>query len=264
MGTGCDVSPVKKDRFVNSFIKKLNRKFSHLLLRPIHIFVFHHVSDVRDPFVSAIEDWTQTDVFFSNILSLKKKYKFISLESAYKRIKTDRIRLDRYAVLTTDDGLRTIEKVWPWLERQGVPLTCFINAKYMDGQSYKAEDATRIREIDPAADINQIIKRQYMTREQVFNLVSPLISIGSHGYEHLNARALKADQFKSNVLKCQDVLSSHPRYIPFYAYTWGKHKTDSDRILSELGLTPVLVDGMKNYNDFTFLHRECIDGMLIQ
>lgn len=264
MGARCDVSPIKWFREMKSLLHKLSRKISRLWLRPIRIFVFHHVSDVRDPFVSALEDWTQTDVFYSNILSLRKKYKFISLGSAYKRIKSDRIRLGRYAVLTTDDGLRTVNKVWPWLERHSIPLTCFINAKYLDGHSYKVEDVTRIKEVDPDADIYQVIKRQYMTREQLFSLVSPLISIASHGYEHLNARTLTEDQFKLNVLNCQEVLVSHPCYTPFFAYTWGKHNKDTDRVLFELGLTPVLVDGMKNYNDYIVLHRECIDGMIIK
>ena len=192
-----------------------------MTLRPIRVFVFHHVSDVRDPLVSGKSDWTSTSVFRADILALKDKYRFISLELAYTKICHDHLRFRRYAVLTTDDGLQTVCTVWPWLEEKQIPLTCFINAKYMDGHSYKPEDSVRILREDPASNVEEVIKRQYMSREQVFQLQSPLISIGSHGFEHLNATTLNEQQFMDNVLKCKETLKEHPRFVRFFAYTWG-------------------------------------------
>lgn len=34
----------------------------------------------------------------------------------------------------------------------------------------------------------------------------------------------------------------------------------SDKILEEFGLVPVLIDGMKNWNDLSCVHRELLDG----
>lgn len=230
-------------------------------LSPIHVFVFHHVSDVRDPLVSGKPDWTPSDVFYANMLKLKKEFTFISLDTAYSKLKNDRIRKKKYAVLTTDDGLQTVLSVWPWLQEQGLPLTCFINAKYLDGVSYKIQDAERIRREDPEADIHAVIARQYMSDEQVFLLNSPLISIASHGYEHLDESSLEESSFRDNIQESIKVLSSHPRYIPFHAFPWGKHNQMTDQVLKEIGLIPVLADGISENFSPQIIHRKCIDGL---
>ena len=242
----------------NHILFRVQRTF---FLRPIHVFVFHHVSDVRDPLISAERDWTKSDVFFSNIRILKKKYHFITLEKAYLIIKHEHIRWRNYAVLTTDDGLQTVPFVFPWLEKHDIPLTCFINAKYMDGHSFKDNDLIRIKKVDKNADVAEVIKKQYMTKEQVFSLCSPLITIASHGYEHLDAANLSSSAFYHNISECIAIISNHPRFIPFHAYAWGRHSKESDRILLELKLIPVLVDGQSNLNDCSYIHRECIDGI---
>lgn len=249
---------------MSSFLNRVRKWTRRIMLRPIRVFVFHHVSDERDPLVSGKSDWTSTDVFRTNLLALKRQYHFISLQDAYSKICHDHLRFRRYAVLTTDDGLQTVWTVWPWLEEQQIPLTCFVNAKYMDGHSYKAEDPIRILREDPDADVVEVIKRQYMSRDQVFQLQSPLISIGSHGNEHLKATSLNEQQFRNNVLKCKEVLETHPCYVPFFAYTWGAHNKITDRVLNDMGLVPVLVDGELNYGDPRFVHRECIDGLITE
>ena len=133
----------------------------------------------------------------------------------------------------------------------------------MDGHSYKAEDVVRIRKVDPSADIGHVIKRQYLNYNEVLALDSPLISIASHGFEHIDSTVQNENDFKDNILKCKKALENHPRYIPFFAYPWGNHDKSTDQVLSEMGLVPVLVDGIANYNDASIIHRECIDGLLL-
>lgn len=247
---------------MNKFINRFYRKVSCLGVAPLHVFVFHHVSSQRDPKICAEQDWTSSEVFFSNLSYLQEEYHFISLEFAYKILcETKKYRRDRFAVLTTDDGLRTVPTVLPWLEQQGIPLTCFVNAKYLDGKSFKECDKIRILNEDPLADVTSVIRQQYMDEDLLFSMVSPLLSIGSHGYEHLDATALSRNDFMADVRKCNEVLKKHPRYIPFYAYPWGKHNLMTDDALKELRMVPVLVDGMVNYNDSSFIHRECIDSL---
>lgn len=243
---------------------KIKRKVTRLLLRPVHVYVFHHVSDVRDPLVSGASDWTKTEVFKQNILALKKKHSFIPLDKAWAKIQNDKLRLKSYAALTTDDGLTTVPFIFPWLESQGIPLTCFINSQYLDGLSHKKEDETRIRREDPGADVHEVIKRQYMTAGQLESLSSPHISIALHGNEHFDSTSLSEQDFIQNVELCRNSLYSHSGFSPFFAYPWGKHSKETDRILKDRGLVPVLVDGEANCHSNDVIHRECIDGQTIK
>ena len=249
---------------MTSILHIVKRKISKLGVSPIHVFVFHHVSDVRDPRLCAEQDWTQTGIFYNNLSVLQKKYIFISLQTAYQIIKEGRTFRKNYAVLTTDDGLRTVPFVLPWLEEHRIPLTCFVNAKYLDGHSYKECDRIRIEKEDPDADLNSIIKEQYMDYNLLFSLDSPMLSVASHGYEHLYSTSLSEIEFICDVKNCNSILSKHPRYIPFFAYPWGKHNPKTDTILNSLGLIPVLADGLVNYSDASFIHRECIDNIVLR
>ena len=118
-------------------LNKLRWKCMKMRFRPIRVFVFHHVSDVRDPLVCQEEDWTQIDQFKQNIEKLSKQYKFISLSDACEKLQNDKFRCTNYAVLTTDDGLSSVMNVIPWLEENKIPLTLFINTRYMDGDILK-------------------------------------------------------------------------------------------------------------------------------
>lgn len=241
---------------------KVRNKFFQRLYSPIRVFVFHHVSDVRNPLVCAEQDWTESHMFFANLLALQKEYVFISLENAIRLLNGNCPRKKKYAVLTTDDGLQTLLSVWPWLERHNIPLTCFVNAKYLDGVSFKALDETRIRKEGYQGNILPVIAQQYLTKEQLFQLNSPLLTISLHGYEHLDATQETPSEFVDNVRACQEILSQHPCYRPYFAYPWGKHNAGTDRILRDMGLVPVLVDGMMNYHGSKHIHRECLDGIV--
>lgn len=230
-------------------------------LRPIEVYVFHHTGEQHDSLLCGVEDWTHIDQLKENILHLQKRCTFISLDEAYKHICYDRVRTQRYAVLTTDDGLRSTCELIPWLLKQQIPLTMFVNAKYLDGISYKELDGIRVKRVNPNANIMDVVKRQYITYDELFELKNPLITIALHGYEHLNAFDLSPEMFRTNVERCVEVLKPHPLYQPFMAYTWGAHNEKTDRILCEMNIVPVLVDGQKNYQDERCIHRICIDGM---
>lgn len=242
---------------------KIRRLYKRLHYRPIRVFVFHHVSDVRDPLVSGEHDWSNTEQFKLNIQKLRRKYKFISIDEAWEIISKGIFRFSRYAVLTTDDGLQSVLHVVDWLVKNEIPLTCFVNAKYLDGCSCKSQDITRIKKVDANAVVGNVIKRQYMTYEQLFSLTSPYVSIGLHGYEHINAKDQPLIDFRQNVIMCDNILKKHPRYVPFFAYPWGGHTAETDQVLKENGLVPVLVDGMVNREPSSVIHRVCIDNIIL-
>lgn len=241
---------------------KIKRLIIKIRLRPIHVYVFHQVGDTWDPLRAWECDWTKTDSFKDNILKLKKHNKFISLQDAYTHLKNDVFRFKKYAVLTSDDGYSSILSVLPWLRENDIPITLFINAKYLDGRSWSPINEEQVKRAcgEDKYNMNEIVKGLYITKEQLFGLTYDSITIGLHGYEHNDVSKMTAIEFEANLSHSIGVLKNHPRYIPFYAYTWGRFTDMSDHILHKNNIIPVRVSGGKNYNYNGAVDRVCIDG----
>ncbi len=215
----------------------------HLRLQPIRVYCFHHVSKEYDADSMNLTDWMQIEDFKQNVEAMRMDgVEFISLKEAYRHICKDWVRSKKYAVITFDDGYASLKEIMPWLEEQKIPATLFISGKYLDGRSYRTSP-----------------KEKYLTKEELFALVSPLFEIGSHGWEHTNAREMNIDEFKLGTELNIERLHTHPRFIPFHAYTWGKHTTETDKYLASKEIVPVFMDGKKNFGEFKAVHRELID-----
>lgn len=242
-------------------IHRIRRKLMKTRLQPIRVFCFHHVSVVRDPLVCQEEDWTQLDQFKRNIEHLSQDHTFISLAEACDKLQHDWFRCRKYAVLTTDDGLASVLNVLPWLAEKKIPLTLFINTRYMEGDKIKPIHQKWLQEMAPDADGNSIAKGMYLSKEQVFELTSRYIEIGLHGHEHFDAVSISEAAFEEDIDKCIAVLRSHPRYIPAFAYTWGHATNESIAYIQNQGIIPVLINGGVNYKWVGFVDRECIDNI---
>ena len=223
-------------------LQKLRRKWMKLCLQPIRVFCLHHVCEQFDADAMHACDWMAMDEFKQKIIALQNQgYQFISLTDAYEYLKKDWFRRKKYAVLTFDDGYKSLNEVLPWLEEEMIPVTLFINGKYLDGESYRESS-----------------KEQYLTYDELFALTSPLIEIGHHGWEHKSVDEMSEAELIDSMQKNIEVLSSHPRYIPFWAYTYGIHNNSSDFILSHNGLVLVKVVGNKNYKWTGAFSRELL------
>ena len=221
---------------------KIKRRWTKLWFRPIRVYCLHHVCEKFDAESMNECDWMQIDEFKSKVIAmLQDGVEFISLTDAYQHICNDRFRHKRYAVLTYDDGYASLKEILPWLEKHHIPATLFINGKYLDGKSYRKNP-----------------NEQYLTEEELFDLATPLIEIGSHGWEHIRATQMTKEEFETSVEQNVQLLSPHPKYIPFLAYTYGAHTELTDSYLQEQHIIPVYVDGVKNYNDKLKLHRELL------
>lgn len=228
---------------VQKLIHKLRRCWMRMRLRPIRVYCLHHVCAEFDPESMYACDWTQIDEFKHKVLAIQhEEVEFISLTEAYKKITNNKFRKAKYAVLTFDDGYASLKEILPWLEKQHMPVTLFINGKYLDGKSYRKTP-----------------KEQYLAQKELFELTSPFIEIASHGWEHVRATQQKEEEFANSVAENVALLATHPRYIPFHAYTYGSHNEILDEVLYTKALVPVLIDGMKNYNDRCAIHRELLD-----
>lgn len=225
-----------------NFFQKLRRKWMKIRLRPIRVFCLHHVCEQFDVDAMHPCDWIALDDFKQKIAALLNEgYQLISLTDAYEHLKKDCFRRKKYAVLTFDDGYKSLKEILPWLEGQKIPATLFINGKYLDGESYR-----------------ETPKEQYLTYDELFALTSPLIEIGHHGWEHKSVQEMSGAELIDSMQKNIEILSSHPRYIPFWAYTYGIHDKNSDVIISNYGMTLVLVNGGKNYKWMGTIDRELL------
>lgn len=231
-----------------------------LRLQPIHVFCFHHVSAERDPLVCLPDDWTQLDQFKRNIEKLQQQYTFIALTEAYNKLQHDVFRFRKYAVLTTDDGLTSVQNVQPWLEAQKIPLTLFVNTRYMEGNKLKLVHEKWVRKVDPKADVQLIAKKMYLTKEQIWHLESQYIEIGMHGHEHMNISQITESQFEEDISICMSKLCNHPRFVFAYAFPWGRATKDAMTYLQQNDIIPVVVHGGRNYKWIGAIDRECIDN----
>jgi peptidoglycan/xylan/chitin deacetylase (PgdA/CDA1 family) len=227
---------------ISEFIIKIQRKWMNIRLQPIRVFCLHHVCEHFDADAMYACDWMALDEFKRKINVLQDQgYEFISLNEACEHLQNDYIRRKKYAVLTFDDGYKSLLEVLSWLEKQQIPATLFINGKYLDGKSYR-----------------ETSKEQYLTYDELFTLTSPLIEIGHHGWEHTAADTMTNDELMESLFKNEKILSSHPHHIPFWAYTWGRHNKHNDELLQEYEIIPILVEGNKNYKWIGTIDREVL------
>ena len=232
-------------RITQKSMKKLKEVLLRIRFKPIHVFVFHQVSDEFDPDGMWECDWSNTEVFKHKILALKSRYSFIPLEEAYHHISKDTYRIKSYASLTTDDGWASLKNILPWLAEQQIPVTLFVNPKYMDGEHYQ------IRKTEQFLTTNEV--------STIINHNAPLFSIGSHGWAHDDCTTMTFEQFTESVGLSESFLKGIKRKIPFYAFTFGRYTREQKEWLLQQHIVPVLVDTTLNYNDSSCIHRECID-----
>lgn len=230
---------------LDKYMQKIKRRLLKARLRPIRVFLFHQVSDEFDNNTMFIGDWTQTEQFKRNIQALAERYEFISLDKAWKKIKKDVFRFRRYAVLTSDDGWASLNNILPWLNEKKIPITLFLNPAYFDGKHFRGK----------TTELYLLQKEVDSLRETFDN-----VTMGLHGWEHIRCTDQCEEEFRLDVCRCVDAMKDISGYVPFFAYTWGQYNEMTSKVLKENNLIPVLIDGDKNYGDFSRIHRELLDG----
>lgn len=227
--------------------RRISRKWTHMRLQPIHVYCLHHVCERFDAESMHECDWMALDEFKQKVLAMQQSgVEFITLTNAYDKLahclSPFAFRLKRYAVLTFDDGYASLKEVLPWLKEHDIPVMLFINPDYAAGKAYRESD-----------------KEKYLTIEELAELD---VEIGMHGLQHLDVTKMNEDEFYEFAESSfhHSINSSLKHFIPFWAYTWGRHNSMTDRVLKEKGITPVYIDGMKNYKDASCIHRELLDN----
>lgn len=240
-------------------LQKIKRKWMKLRLQPIRVLCFHQVSKAFDSDIYCKQDWISMRDFKAQIQKLQSKgYRFITLTQAYDHIKRDIFRCKKYAVLTADDGLKCHAEIIPWLEEQHIPVVLFINAETIFNHTCNQPMKEHFQIINDEDD-RKHAARLFMQIEDLSAINSPILSIGLHGLDHRDVRSYSLNDFRKSVDMSIRKICPHVNIIPFYAYAYGKHTIDTDRILWNINYVPVLMDGAMNYNDPKYIHRELIN-----
>lgn len=236
---------------IKTFFHKINNRWIKLRLRPIRVFCFHHISKEYDMTSMCEGDWMEITHFKCKVRNMKKiGYKFISLSEAYIKMKGNILRFNKYAVLTADDGYSSLKEILPWLIEEQIPITLFVNSCYTDGYTQRVEKGKDF---------------SYLTTEDLICFIKQshgLISLQSHGHEHIDATKINIEKFKEQINKAFEYIQSFNiselSGLKMHAYTWGRHSADTDATLKEKDIIPVLIDGMRNYNNADYIHRELL------
>ena len=234
---------------VNRLSLKLKKKWTQFRFQPIRVYIFHQVSDEYEPETMWECDWTQTEQFKRNVLALKKKYLFVSLQEVHKHLSNDKFRIKKYAALTSDDGWASLKNIVPWLAELEIPITLFLNPCYMDGKHFQSRSTEK-----------------FLTVDEVKTMVedyAPYVTIASHGWMHADSTKMSRQEFEENVTKSEAFLKDIPGKIPFYAFAYGRQKYSQSEWLFEHSLIPVFANDWKNYNNTSCIHRELLDGKVI-
>ncbi len=228
---------------MKSLLTIAKRKWMHLCLQPIRVYCLHHVCAYFDAASMYKTDWMAIENFKHKVLTSQQQgVEFISLSEAFKKLQKDHIRLNKYAVLTFDDGYASLKEILPWLIQQNIPVTLFINPDYAEGKAYRDTPTENYLSI---ADIGNYVTTSHS-----------LIEIGLHGLQHKDVTTMSEQEFINFVTKSIAATSKIKGFIPFWAYTWGRHTAMTDMILQANNIIPVLTDGMRNFNDTNSIHRE--------
>ena len=242
---------------------RLHSKIMHFRLQPIRVYCFHHVSEVFDPVTMWEEDWTQLDTLKQMIIQLRNEgVEFISLQEAHEKLKHDWMRCKKYAVLTADDGYKSVLTIMPWLTEENIPITLFINTHYLDGKSWSDSNDKLAQSIvkNKGGKSGNEKLNIYLSDEELKQLSqNPMVTLGMHGHEHTDFVHSTEEEFVKDVAACQEILRAYEHYVPYFAYPWGHHNTKLDMQLRKHGIVPVLINKALNYDNTDFINRIAVE-----
>lgn len=227
---------------LRDLLHRIRRKFIKLRLQPIRVYCMHHVCAEFDAESMNKCDWMQIDEFKRKVLAMQQDgVEFISLTDAYQHICKDWVRRKRYAVLTFDDGYASLKEILPWLSKYEIPVTLFLNPAYFDGKHYR----------------NRCTER-YLSNKEVQQLHKqyPLLTIGSHGWEHIDATKQTKEEFEESVSISVGYINHLPNYISFFAFTYGRYTNLYLDVIKAKKIIPLFVNGEKNYMNEGYIDRE--------
>ena len=278
-----------------SLISKAKRRVFRDLYKPLKVFFYHQVSsrfvDGRDK--ESI--FSSMEMFEKNLEYLRNHYQLISLPEANELFQQRKLRGERYAVITFDDGYANILEALEVLKKQMIPATIFANSKYVFERMVGVINLSVLAHSSLPNELTEEQKQQidrlcdhglqkeyklrwdglmntlpplpsalddlYLTPTQLDQLDKSLFTIGMHGYEHYNSLQLTDEEFMENMERDRANLSQYSNFIPFFCFPYGYARESHLRLLRNAGVIPVLCAGGDNYSVKDVIYRQCLDGV---
>jgi peptidoglycan/xylan/chitin deacetylase (PgdA/CDA1 family) len=249
-------------------------------MKQIAIFNYHQVGNKFDAIIHSPYTFTYLDKFEKQVEWIKKHYKLISLWDAIQLIDNNMID-DKYAVITFDDGDKSIFQAMKILEKHNIPASFFINSGYLDNKySYWFQIYNFISNNDKYKNLitldiknniellrktnNKFLYNKYrkiveslfvhiqndfdvyVKTNELKNINTDLFDIGLHGYEHQRFSMYDINWQKENLKKDIDILSKYISYKPIFAIPFGRANdwnNDTIKICIENDIKFVFADG---------------------
>ena len=278
-----------------SLIGKAKRRVFRDLYKPLKVFFYHQVSSC---FVDAKDKesiFSSMEMFEKNLEYLRNHYHLVSLPEANDLFQQRKLRGERYAVITFDDGYANILEALEVLNKQRVPATIFANSKYVFERTVGVINLSVLAHSSLPNELTEDQKRQidllcdhciqdgykqrwddlmnslptlptalddlYLTPTQLDQLDKSLFTIGMHGYEHYNSLQLTDGEFMENMERDRTNLSQYSNFIPFFCFPYGYARESQLILLRKSGVVPVLCAGGDNYSAKDVIYRQCLDGV---
>jgi len=160
---------------------------------------------------------------------LARHRRMIALGEAVSRLTAGGRLPARTAALTFDDGFASVfDHALPALLRHGLPATVFVVAQTL------TPDATPVDWVDDPPPQGLVT----LTLDQVLELQSWGIRIGSHSYRHADLPSLGEEACARDLRASREVLEDLlSRSVPYLAYPRGRHDEAVRRAARRAGFT---------------------------
>jgi peptidoglycan/xylan/chitin deacetylase (PgdA/CDA1 family) len=173
---------------------------------PAIVLFWHRIADDR------ATPWTLSNAaFVRQIRWLRKRFQFVSLEEAQRRIRTGSNSTPCVSV-TFDDGYAdNCRQAIPLLIEQRIPCTYFVTVRNVLEEEPFAHDATIGRRLGPN------------TLEQLRAMAAAGVEIGVHTYTHADLGAIDDPQrlYQEMVASKQELEKALGRPVHYFAFPYG-------------------------------------------
>lgn len=164
--------------------------------------------------------FVSNEVFAKQMAYLAKHRHVVSLKDLFKGSASSRLPT---VAITFDDGYRCVATLaLPILKHFGFPATVFVPTKWIG----------RRNTWDPPSNCAFDI----MTMEEIRQMHSSGIEIGSHGHAHIDMAASPLAVVQDDIKRSIEILESATQERPrFLAYPYGKNSSETRRVAREHG-----------------------------
>jgi peptidoglycan/xylan/chitin deacetylase (PgdA/CDA1 family) len=230
--------------------------------RAVAVLMYHGVCD-NAPMPAAINFHLKRSIFERQMRALKRRYPVIPLGQVVRSLKNGE-PLQKAVVLTFDDGYRNnATRVWPVLNRLGLPFSIFLATKYIGTSEWiplnevywmssqgklSDEEMTRLRtelRSGPASAAQEILGTGWtcvgkesalaaesfamLSWDEVRQLAAADVEFGSHTHSHCNMAAEPEDEQRKELTVSKRLLEENLHSsIQFFAYPYGRTQNISD------------------------------------